>query len=101
MENYQLIATGRLRMGRLHGFVVMNGMVTNDPKSPCAQSVFHEGLGFIGHFKDGIPHGVCWRGLTGGAWIYGEVNDEGLFTGKIVSHFVATKVSKYEVLLLR
>jgi hypothetical protein len=35
-----------------------------------------------GHFKEGIPHGICWRGLFGGSWIYGRVNQEGLFSGE-------------------
>ena len=67
--------------GKFHGFVVINGILSNDPKSSCAPSV-NPGLGFIGHFNDGIPVGVCWRELLGGAWIYGEVNKEGLFSGK-------------------
>ena len=79
-DQFLFVAKGRLRKGRLHGFVVINGILSNDPKSHC-QSSITKGLGFIGHYKDGIPHGVCWRGLVGGAWIYGEVNEEGLFTG--------------------
>ena len=79
-DRFLLVATGRLRQGRLHGFVVINGIISNDPKSHCQNSIL-QGIGFIGHYKDGIPHGVCWRGLTGGAWIHGEVNEEGYFTG--------------------
>ena len=79
-EKYLLIATGRLRRGRLHGFVVVNGVLSNDPKSTCAD-VITSGVGFVGNFRDGVPHGVCWRELVGGPWIYGEVDKDGLFTG--------------------
>ncbi len=82
-DRYLIVASGRLRKGRLHGFVVINGVVSNDPKSSCQNSIF-KGLGFVGHYKDGIPHGVCWKGLIGGAWIYGEVNEEGHFTGMAI-----------------
>ena len=86
VDNHQLIATGRLRRGRLHGFVVIKGIVSNDPNNHCASTVM-PGLGFIGHFKDGIPHGVCWKGLLGGASIYGEVDKKGHFTGKKIVIF--------------
>ncbi len=63
--------------------VVMNGILSNDPKSPCSgESTF--GLGFVGNFINGVPSGVCWRELFGGSWIYGEVNQEGLFTGNSI-----------------
>jgi hypothetical protein len=63
------------------GFVVVHGVLSNDWKWACAQTVTR-GLGFVGHFKSGKPHGTCWRELVGGAWIYGEVDGEGHFTGK-------------------
>ena len=80
-EKYVMIATGRLRRGRLHGFVVVNGVLSNDPESLCATRIVG-GVGFVGNFRDGVPHGVCWRDLVGGASIYGEVDKEGLFTGR-------------------
>ncbi len=43
---------------------------------------FQAGLGFFGNYVDGIPEGFCWKQLRGGSWIYGEVNDEGHFTGR-------------------
>jgi hypothetical protein len=39
------------------------------------------GLGFIGNFADGVPVGKCWRELRGGAWLYGQVDQQGFFTG--------------------
>jgi hypothetical protein len=35
-----------------------------------------------GHYENGIASGICWRGLIGGAWLYGKVDDKGTFTGK-------------------
>ena len=81
MENFLVLATGRLRHGQLHGLVVINGGMSNDPRSRCQQAVI-TGLGFVGHFRDGVAVGPCWRELLGGAWIYGEVNEQGLFSGK-------------------
>ena len=80
MENFYVIASGRLRRGRLHGLVVINGVLSNDPRSLCEKAVTI-GLGFVGHFKDGVAVGPCWRELLGGAWIYGQVNEEGQFSG--------------------
>jgi hypothetical protein len=80
-NQFLLVAKGRLRLGRLHGFVVLNGIVSNDPKSYCHNSTV-KGLGFVGHYKNGVPHGVCWKGLVGGAWIYGKVDEDGQFTGR-------------------
>ena len=77
-------ATGRLHRGSFEGPVVMQGIVSNDPAS-CSQFV-GPGLGFFGHFKSSRPHGVCWRELLGGGWIYGHVNDEGLFTGDDIAY---------------
>jgi hypothetical protein len=78
------VASGRLRRGKLHGLIAINGILSNDPKSYCQNEVVN-GLGFVGHFKDGVPHGVCWRGLVGGAWIYGLVNEDGHFTGNLTA----------------
>jgi hypothetical protein len=73
---------GRLQNGKLHGLVVMIGIFSNDPQSLCSASRF-QGTSFIGHFVNGHPAGTCWKGLIGGSWIVGEVDDEGEFTGKI------------------
>ena len=85
MKDYVFSVTGRLHKGHLNGFVVIKGVVSNDPKR-CSTFV-HPGIGFLGHYKDGKPHGVCWRELLGGGWIYGEVNVEGLFTGILTIYF--------------
>ena len=77
-------ATGRLHRGQLDGWVVMRGVVSNDPTS-C--STFKaDGLGFFGRFKNGKPHGVCWRELLGGGWLHGRVNDAGHFTGHEIAY---------------
>ena len=72
---------GRLQNGKLHGLVVMIGIFSNDPQSLCSASRF-QGTSFIGHFVNGHPVGTCWKGLIGGSWIVGEVDDEGEFTGE-------------------
>ena len=84
------IVSGRLRHGRLNGLVTINGIVSNDPKTSCSKNV-SPGLGFIGQLKDGIPVGVCWRGLLGGSWIFGKVNKDGLFSGKIFCQYYQTR----------
>ncbi len=76
---------GHLHKGRLEGFVVMQGMVSNDPKGLCSNYVL-PGLGFLGHFKSGKAHGVCWRELLGRSWIHGKVNEDGHFTGAYFSY---------------
>ena len=43
---------------------------------------YHDnGLSFIGNYENGIPNGYCWRKLVGGAWMYGNVDKNGEFTG--------------------
>jgi hypothetical protein len=80
LEDFEFVAIGRLHKGRLDGFVVMQGMVSNDPKGLCSSYVL-PGFSFLGHFKSGKPHGVCWKELLGGSAIYGKVNEDGHFTG--------------------
>ena len=79
VDEFVFFATGRLHRGRFDGFVVVQGIVSNDPKH-CSTFVI-PGIGFLGHYKSGKPNGECWRELLGGAWIYGKVKEEGLFTG--------------------
>ena len=81
-ENGQKIIDihGRLQHGQLHGMVLMNGILSNDPQSLCSRTVF-SGLEFIGHYSHGQPRGICWKRLMGESWIYGEVDSEGEFTG--------------------
>jgi hypothetical protein len=40
-----------------------------------------DGASFVGHVVEGIPTGFCWKGLAGGSWIFGRVDDEGRFSG--------------------
>ena len=60
--------------------------MTADPESVCSSTSF-EGVGFVGFYEDGKPVGICWRGLFGsvgnGAWIHGEVDSQGIFTGEL------------------
>ncbi len=81
LKEFAFVATGRLHRGCFEGFVVIQGILSNDPKGHCT-NVVTPGIGFMGNFKSGKPHGVCWRELIGGSWIYGQVDDDGLFTGK-------------------
>ncbi len=75
---------GRLQSGKLHGLVIMHGLLSNDPKSSCAVTTF-DGVGFVGYFDRGNPTGFGWKGLFGGvkssAWIHGEVDSTGKFSG--------------------
>ena len=77
---------GRLKSGKLHGLVIIRGRMTNDPRSVCFSTSF-EGIGFVGYYEDGKPVGTAWKGLFGavgnGAWIYGEVDNQGAFTGEL------------------
>ena len=51
LDNYLMYVYGRLRRGKLDGFVVVNGILSNDPASGC-NFVATDGLGFVGnHFK--------------------------------------------------
>jgi hypothetical protein len=52
-------------------------------------------LAFVGHFKEGIPIGFCWKGLVGGSWIYGQVDERGEFTGKC-SYFLKQNYLFYQ-----
>jgi hypothetical protein len=71
-----------LKHGLMDGLVIMLGVYSVDPSSLCSSQSF-DGIGFIGRFKNGLETGNCWRGLIGGAWIHGEVDSEGHFTGNL------------------
>ena len=81
---HEIIVVGHLHKGRLHGPVVMKGVFSMDPIGHCS-NVPYDGLGFVGHFSNGIPTGICWRELHGGAWLYGKVGSMGQFTGTVFS----------------
>ncbi len=77
---------GRLRRGRLQGPVRVFGQVTNDPNEDCAGELLSGELAFVGHYGDGRPEGYVWRGLKGGAWVHGKVNEEGELTGENIAY---------------
>ena len=78
-----LIINGILRNGKLHGLVQMyGGVLPLDLNGYCKKVNFDSNsLSFIGHYENGMPIGTCWRRLVGGAWMYGNVNRSGKFTG--------------------
>ena len=50
---------------KLHGNIRIFGKIPNDPLDDCeGKKLVGTGLGFIGRYKDGIPTGFCWRGIT-------------------------------------
>lgn len=38
-------------------------------------------LAWMGHYRAGLPRGVCWVALLGGGWMVGRVDQAGAFTG--------------------
>jgi hypothetical protein len=46
-DNFRIVVVGRLLGGRLHGPVVVNGVVSNDPAGDCSFAI-SDGLGFVG-----------------------------------------------------
>jgi histone-lysine N-methyltransferase SETD7 len=61
------------------------GTLPNDPEDVCEENT-SPALGFIGHYKNGIPSGYCWKGLLGGSWIYGKVDENGDFSGDDIAY---------------
>ena len=53
-------------------------------------------LGFVGHYKNGVPSGYCWKGLLGGAWIYGMVDHDGGLTGHNISYINQDMVTAFK-----
>lgn len=76
----------RLRNGRLHGPVRAFGRVTNDQHSDCGAIIRGGQLAFVGFYEDGAPVGHAWRGLVGDAWIHGQVDAKGEFTGESIAY---------------
>ena len=72
------------------------GKFSNDPECLCSD-VSVDGVGFIGYFNEGIPTGFGWKGVFGGigngAWIYGEVDSQGDFTGELVFNLFTIMLS--------
>eukprot|EP00095_Tigriopus_kingsejongensis_P003382 maker-scaffold153_size302544-snap-gene-2.26 protein:Tk03382 transcript:maker-scaffold153_size302544-snap-gene-2.26-mRNA-1 annotation:"hypothetical protein BRAFLDRAFT_120570" len=82
----QFAVLGRLLNGRLHGPVRAFGSIPSDPKHRCSSKVRGGALSFVGYYSNGKPTGLAWRGLVGGSWIHGEVDDNGEFTGDNVAY---------------
>ncbi len=80
LDKYEHYLSGSLRRGKLHGIVQKFGVLANDPEGHCASTVL-PGLAYVGRYVDGKPVGHAWRGLTGGSWLYGEVDSNGDFSG--------------------
>jgi len=59
----------------------MAGTISAD-RNRCSDQIFG-GIGFIGLYKNGIPTGHCWKELMGKSYLYGKVNSEGQFSGKM------------------
>ena len=76
---------GKIKESKLNGVVRILGTIPNDPKDNCEENISSR-LGFIGHFSNGIPTGYCWKGLFGGSFIYGKVNNQGRFSGDEISY---------------
>ena len=85
-EGGSILAEGKLKRGRFHGPVRMFGQMTFDPESLCAAAMDMTQLSFVGRFEDGVPAGHCWRGLLGGAWITGVVDQDGEFSGADIAY---------------
>ena len=75
----------KMEDNHINGLIRIFGKLPVDKFNPCHWKL-ESGLSFIGRFEDGIPTGVCWRGLIGGAWLYGEVDEIGEFTGDQIAY---------------
>lgn len=81
----QIILYGKLEDNKINSLIRIFGRIPVENNRAC-KSYVEPGLSFVGRIEDGIPVGVCWRGLIGGAWLYGEVDDIGEFTGDEIAY---------------
>ena len=81
----QVILYGKLEDNKINSLTRMFGRVPVENDRTC-QSYVEPGLSFVGRIEDSIPVGICWRGLIGGAWLYGEVDKIGEFTGDEIAY---------------
>ena len=84
-KHNQIVIHGKMEENYINGLVRIFGRVPVEKKNSCG-SLISPGLSFVGRFENGIPTGVCWRGLIGGAWLYGIVDDIGEFTGDEIAY---------------
>ena len=80
-----IVIWAKIKESKLEGMVRILGTLPNDPQDDCEDNISKR-LGFIGHFNNGIPTGYCWKGLLGGSFIHGKVNDQGEFSGDQISY---------------
>ena len=80
-----VILYGKLEDNEINSLTRMFGRVPAENDITC-KSYVEPGLSFVGRIEDGTPVGVCWRGLIGGAWLYGEVDEVGEFTGDEIAY---------------
>ena len=83
-KKYDQYMVGSLKNGKLHGLVQMYGKFTADPKGHCSSKLF-DGLSYIGWFEEGKPTGPSWRSFVGNTYIYGNVDEDGEFTGSDIA----------------
>ena len=81
----KIVVHAKMEDNYINGLIRIFGRVPVDTLRPCNWMIT-PGLSFIGRFVDGIPTGICWRGLIGGAWLYGEVDELGEFTGDQIAY---------------
>ena len=80
-----IVIHAKMEDNHINGLIRIFGRLPVDKYNSCHWKI-ESGLSFIGRFEDGIPTGVCWRGLIGGAWLYGEVDEIGEFTGDQIAY---------------
>ena len=77
---HEMYIRGSFKNGKLHGLVQMYGKFTADPKGHCSSKLF-SGLSYIGWFEEGKATGPSWRSFVGDTYIYGNLDENGDFTG--------------------
>ena len=43
-------------------------------------------INFLGNYRAGLPSGVVWSRVRGGAWIVGQTDDQGDLTGENIAY---------------
>ena len=81
-----MVIYGKLEENKINGLTRIFGSLPIDKNSSSCSSFLTNNLSFVGRFINGVPSGYCWRGLIGGAWLYGLVDDIGEFTGDEIAY---------------